>query len=54
MYAQVPPQEYVHRRLLFLNQRRLQHSDADDLIETVQCELNAKIGPKLIPIHGTA
>jgi hypothetical protein len=33
---------------------RLQHSDADDLIETVQCELNAKIGPKLIPIHGTA
>ena len=24
------------------------------LIETVQCELNAKIGPRLIPVHGTA
>jgi protein-disulfide isomerase len=38
----------------FLNRRRLQHSDTDDLIETVQCELNAKIGPRLIPVHGTA
>lgn len=38
----------------FLNQRRLQHADTDDLIETVQCELNAKVGPRLIPVYGTA
>jgi protein-disulfide isomerase len=38
----------------FLHQRRLQHSDTDDLIETVQCELNAKVGPRLVPVHGTA
>ena len=38
----------------FLNGRRLQHSDLDDLLETAQCELNAKVGPKLILVRGVA
>lgn len=38
----------------FLNGRRLQHSDMDDLLETAQCELDAKVGPKLILVSGVA
>jgi hypothetical protein len=38
----LPPDAPVKRR------------DADDLIETLQCGLNAKIGPGHIPVHGTA
>jgi protein-disulfide isomerase len=38
----------------FLNGTRLQHSDMDDLLETIQCELNAKVGLRFILVHGNA